>query len=208
MEEKQKQKPVVQEEHSQDLVPSEASIFFFVHVLNSEVQIQNEAEIDYAKVIQVGVISPQVIDQLLNTMNSVFTPWIESCQAWPLSVKNEFKNQLERYLSSVTEVSNLQRGRTVLYIPQFKGNTEDNSSNKDDIPRLETLVVHWTRQIKELISGVHAGNQDDATELVQQVEHGYEPFPLLPNPLSEIDYWTRRSEDLDQVSIQLSCESL
>lgn len=46
----------------------------------------------------------------------------------------------------MTEVSNLQRGHTVLYIPVFEDvNPQESSRNKDVIPRLETLVVHWTR---------------------------------------------------------------
>ena len=102
--------------------------------------------------IQAGIITPQIVDQLLNTMSSVICPWVDSCSSWPQSVKEEFVGQLERYLSSVTEVAHLQRGRTVLYIPQFDPAT---AQSKDTIPRLEILVVHWTRQIKELITGVH-----------------------------------------------------
>lgn len=57
---------------------------------------------------------------MLNVMNSVFMPWIKQCEGWPQSVKEEFMNNLERYLSSVTEQSHLQRNRTVLYIPFFE----------------------------------------------------------------------------------------
>ena len=53
-------------------------------------------------------------------MTTVIQPWVKQVTSWPASVKDEFLNQLERYLSSVTEVSNLQRGHTVLYIPVFE----------------------------------------------------------------------------------------
>ena len=56
---------------------------------------------------------------------------------------------MERYLASVTEVGHLKRGNTVLYVPHFDpaaaGAPGSTDAGKDTVPRLETLVVHWTR---------------------------------------------------------------
>lgn len=41
-----------------------------------------------------------------------------------------------------------------------------------------------------------------------QTSTEFMPFPLLPNPLSEIEYWKRRNEDLQQVLSQLETPSL
>lgn len=51
-----------------------------------------------------------------------------------------------------------------------------------------------------MISGIHQNQatQDEKGQQIQ-IDEGYAPFPLLQNPLSEIDYWRRRNDDLQQV---------
>ncbi|KAH0571621.1 Dynein heavy chain [Spironucleus salmonicida] len=157
---------------------------------------------------QAGLVSGQVVDQLLLVMNQVYGPWIKLSNDWPKTVKEEFVNHLERYLSSVTEAAFLLKKRTVLYVPYFDQDPQEQSRNKDLIPRLESLVVHWTRQIKELISGVHSGTNAEESNATSTLHNNYYTFPLLLNPLTEIEYWRRRNSDLQSVISQLQTKSL
>lgn len=57
--------------------------------------------------------------------------------------------------------------------------------------RLESTLIHWTRQIKEIV------NQQDSTE--EGGESG---------PLAEIDFWRSRSVDLSGIRAQLEHEGI
>lgn len=128
------------------------SIYYFVRLETMPADFT-----DWRNHIQMGTVSPCVTESLLNAMNSVYSPWIRSFNTWPSSVRDDFLSQIERYMASLTETTYLAKGRTVLYIPSFEDlDPVEGSRNKELIPRLESLVVHWTRQIKELLSGVHS----------------------------------------------------
>jgi dynein heavy chain len=57
------------------------------------------------------------------------------------------------------------------------------STDKDLLQRLETTVIFWTRQIKELVSNQDVNNQGDSN-----------------TPLDEIKHWEDRNNNLKVVS--------
>jgi dynein heavy chain len=57
------------------------------------------------------------------------------------------------------------------------------STDKDLLQRLETTVIFWTRQIKELVSNQDVNNQGDSN-----------------TPLDEIKHWEDRNNNLTVVS--------
>ncbi|EFO63728.1 Dynein heavy chain [Giardia lamblia P15] len=208
------------------------SIYYFVRLETMPADFS-----DWRNHIQMGTVSPCVTESLLNAMNSVYSPWIRSFNTWPSSVRDDFLSQIERYMASLTETTYLAKGRTVLYIPSFEDlDPVEGSRNKELIPRLESLVVHWTRQIKELLSGVHsmartsmtaqqvltsgpAPKADDASRPVTQFSKKtarglnacatkYHPFPRLQDPLDELCYWKTRAADLTAVLDQLRSRAL
>ena len=80
-------------------------------------------------------------------------------------------------------------GKTVLYIPEEKRVPEKPSEamqDKELVSRLETTMIHWTRQIKEVLS---------AQEAVETNEND--------GPLEEIQFWQNRCADLSGLSKQL-----
>ncbi len=54
-------------------------------------------------------------------------------------------------MASLTETANQSRGHTVLYLPEEDVSDIDRSvKDKDLVQRLEAILIHWTRQIKEV----------------------------------------------------------
>lgn len=83
-------------------------------------------------------------------------------------------NQLHRFMTSITEICYQQQGYTELYIPKedlSKGDGQD----KDLIKRLETIIIQWNRQIKEIVSNSDS-HQDNENS----------------GPLDQIQYWRNR----------------
>lgn len=133
--------------------------------------------------MQYGVVSGNVMDSLLQVMTSVYVPTFVANDSWPESVRKEFSRQLHKFMASLTESANHMKGHTVLYLPD-----EDlsNPSDKDLIQRLESTLIHWTRQIKEVVSNQETSHHVDNS-----------------GPLEEIEFWRSRCEDLSGIREQL-----
>jgi len=120
------------------------------------------------------------LEDLLEKMNSEYVRKLLQENDWPDGVKKEFIANLHRFMAFLNETTHAARGQTYLYIPdEDLTDIEAAAKDKDLLQRLESTVIYWTRQIKELVS-----NQDSPTN------HAIE------SPLDEIAYWTRRSNNL------------
>ena len=95
----------------------------------------------------------------------------------------------EHVKATLTDIRYKMNGKTVLYIPEEKRVPEKPSEamqDKELVSRLETTMIHWTRQIKEVLS---------AQEAVETNENA--------GPLEEIQFWQNRCADLSGLSKQL-----
>jgi dynein heavy chain len=120
------------------------------------------------------------LEDLLEKMNTEYVAKLLRENDWPDGVKKEFIASLHRFMAFLNETTHAARGQTYLYIPdEDLTDIEAAAKDKDLLQRLESTVIYWTRQIKELVS-----NQDSPTN------HAIE------SPLDEIAYWTRRSNNL------------
>ena len=92
-------------------------------------------------------------------------------------------------MASLTEVVFQAHGKTVLYLPQESVDLEDLEIVKKDkelMQRLESTVIRWTRQIKEVV------NQKDNSQDAETA-----------TPLDEIRFWESRTLDLSGIRNQL-----
>ena len=82
----------------------------------------------------------------------------------------------------------------MLYLPAETLPTDISlaATDKDLVQRLEATVIHWTRQIKEVVS-----NQDNTSASGD-----------AGGPIDEIDFWSSRTLDLSGISQQLSAPGL
>jgi len=63
---------------------------------------------------------------------------------------------------------------------------ENAAKQKDLVQRLETTLIHWTRQIKEVVN-----RQDDGDDAEDS------------GPLAEVNFWSSRTIDLSGIFTQL-----
>ena len=80
-------------------------------------------------------------------------------------------------MASLTETTNELQGSTILYVPTENiKSVAAAAAEKDQVQRLESTVIHWTRQIQEVVNNQESGadSSDDA------------------GPLAEIQFWSSR----------------
>jgi dynein heavy chain len=106
-----------------------------------------------AKHVMTGMIDRDPLDDLLNKMNMEYCPKLLGENDWPDGVKKEFATNLHKFMCILTEAGHKRVGRTQLYIPnEDLHDVEAAAKEKDQIQRLESIVIYWTRQIKELVT--------------------------------------------------------
>src|SRR3546814_11329156 len=78
---------------------------------------------------------------------------------------------------SLAEAVNGSSGKTVLYTPVFEfGNVVEAAKSKDLVQQVDSIVIHWTKQLKNVLN-----NHDNPTQAAE-----------LTGPLDEINF---RSEE-------------
>ncbi len=61
--------------------------------------------------------------------------------------------QMHKFMANLTEAVHEARGATVLYLPaEALGDAAAAAKDKDLVQRLEATIIHWTRQIKEVVN--------------------------------------------------------
>jgi len=133
------------------------------------------------------VLEREPLDDLLNRMNSEYMNKFLGENDWPDGVKKDFIASLHNFMHTINEYSYLSKGKTNLYIPNEDLDDVDAcATDKDLMQRLETTVIFWTRQIKELVSNQDVGNQGDNN-----------------TPLDEIKHWEDRNSNLESMATRL-----
>jgi len=140
----------------------------------------------------VGQIDGNPLDDLLNKMNAEYVPKLLGENDWPDGVRKEFQANLNKFMATVTEDVQTAKGRTYLYIPEETITDVDTAvKDKDLLQRLESTVIYWTRQIKELVS-----NQDAQASMENS------------SPLDEIKHWNDRNANLKMLTTRLEEKKL
>uniref|UniRef100_A0A8C4S375 Dynein axonemal heavy chain 2 n=1 Tax=Erpetoichthys calabaricus TaxID=27687 RepID=A0A8C4S375_ERPCA len=144
---------------------------------------------EFETIVQFGSVRGPYIESVLRFMNGICAQHIFDNTTWPQSIKNSLSTQLDRYLTSLTDVLFKSKGQTVLYIPVevLQYNPQTASKDKELVLRMEIVVIHWTRQIKEVLSAQEAVERGDNSGV-----------------LEEIDFWKNRCADLSGISEQLN----
>uniref|UniRef100_W5N7B2 Dynein axonemal heavy chain 2 n=1 Tax=Lepisosteus oculatus TaxID=7918 RepID=W5N7B2_LEPOC len=142
----------------------------------------------FESTVQFGTARGGHTESLLRLMNGVYAPQVFGSSAWPESIRNNFSAHMHRFLASLTDARFKLEGHTVLYIPMeaLRLKPEVAAKDKELVQRLETAMIHWTRQIKEVLSAQEAVETGDSS-----------------GPLEEIEFWRSRCADLSGISQQL-----
>nr|XP_034361929.1 LOW QUALITY PROTEIN: dynein heavy chain 2, axonemal [Arvicanthis niloticus] len=143
---------------------------------------------NFEETVQYGTVRGAYIPALLRLLSGVYVPQIFMNKSWPESIRNHFVSHLHRFLASLTDTRYKLEGHTVLYIPAeaIKMDPEVVIKDKELVQRLETSMIHWTRQIKEVLSAQESVETGDNL-----------------GPLEEIEFWHNRCMDLSGIRKQL-----
>ncbi|XP_053425879.1 dynein axonemal heavy chain 2 isoform X5 [Nycticebus coucang] len=164
-------------------IQTQNQIVYFIRQAPVPITLEN-----FEATVQFGTVRGAYIPALLRLLSGVFAPQIFTNTTWPESIRNHFASHLHRFLACLTDTRYKLEGHTVLYIPTEAMNMKPDVVVKDKelVQRLETSMIHWTRQIKEVLS---------AQETVETGENS--------GPLEEIEFWRNRCTDLSGISKQL-----
>ncbi|ORZ33974.1 dynein heavy chain and region D6 of dynein motor-domain-containing protein [Catenaria anguillulae PL171] len=161
--------------------------------LASGLDVRSSAELEpitsmtLLKRVQYGTVTKSLLDSLVTLMNGVYVPLFVENRGWPDTVRKDFAGQLHKFMAVLTDTAFHSQGHTVLYVPKEQLPPLDKlTENKDVIQRLESLLVHWTRQIKDVI------NNQNTTETSE-----------TSGPLDEVAFWRRRCDDLSGIRDQI-----
>ena len=135
-----------------------------------------------------GIISGCTMDAFLRVVQFVLAPSLLKNKGWPESIQKEFSTQMHKFLAGLTENANRIKGKTVLYVP-FESIVDIDiaAQNKDLVQRFEAALIHWTRQIKDVLSEKDQVDSSGDSE----------------GPLAEIAFWSARATDLNNILQQL-----
>lgn len=138
--------------------------------------------------IIVSRVQNNPLDDLLAKMTSDYVPQLHAEQEWPDGVKKEFQANLNKFMATLTEESASMKGKTKLYIPEEHiSDVEVAVRDKDLIQRLESTVIYWTRQIKEVVSNQETNSSGENSD-----------------PLDEIEHWRARTTNLSDLRARLT----
>ncbi|KAK1331639.1 hypothetical protein QTO34_009597 [Cnephaeus nilssonii] len=169
-------------------IQTQNQIVYFIRQAPVPITPQN-----FETTVQFGTVRGAYIPALLRLLSGVYAPQIFTNTSWPESIRNHFASHLHRFLACLTDTRYKLEGHTVLYIPAEAMNMKPEVvfRDKELVQRLETSMIHWTRQIKEVLS---------AQETVETGEN--------LGPLEEIEFWRNRCMDLSGISSQLVKEGV
>uniref|UniRef100_A0A8P4KIS1 Dynein axonemal heavy chain 2 n=1 Tax=Dicentrarchus labrax TaxID=13489 RepID=A0A8P4KIS1_DICLA len=138
--------------------------------------------------LQFGTVRGDPTKKLLHDMTCLHAPPVALSTYSEKSIKDTYTNNMHCYLASLTDDCYKKVGNTVLYIPMeaLQCSPEEAVKDKKLVQRMETVMIHWTDQIKELLNDQEIGKVRDNS-----------------GPLQEIAFWKSRSAKLLDISQQL-----
>ncbi|XP_062240587.1 dynein axonemal heavy chain 2 [Platichthys flesus] len=138
--------------------------------------------------VQVSTIRGDSTERLLHDMTCLHAPAVALSMNMEKSIKDSYTYNMHCYFASLTDDVYKMGGNTVLYIPMeaLQSSPEQASKDKKLVQRMESVIIHWTDQIKELLHG-------------QETMQMWDDCGLL----EEIAFWKTRCVKLSDVMQQL-----
>ncbi|KFH07428.1 putative dynein-1-alpha heavy chain, flagellar inner arm I1 complex [Toxoplasma gondii VAND] len=137
-------------------------------------------------------IRGDMLKYLLTLIGGVYVPLSMKEHGWPETIRKDFTGQLQRFLATVTENIYKAKGATLLYVPiDDLSDLEVALKDKDLVQRLEATVIHWTRQIKEVMM------VQDTTQEADNTGH-----------LDEIRFWRERAVNFSRLMEQFKSQAV
>jgi dynein heavy chain len=150
---------------------------------NSSVHLKKE---NLTKEMQYGTIGGKGLS--LITFERIMKGLVEK----QVAQNNELTGHYHRCMATLTDTVHFSDGRTVLYCPTFEfTSVPEAAQDKERLQIMESIVIHWTRQIKDVV------NNHDSSASAE-----------TSGPLDEIEFWKGRAQDLIGIQKQLEGEKV
>ncbi|KAI9353687.1 dynein heavy chain and region D6 of dynein motor-domain-containing protein [Obelidium mucronatum] len=140
--------------------------------------------------LTIGDLSANPLEFLSTLLEEVYLPLLsnpKNLEAWPEVVANDVLRHFHQLNGAVFVISGKSKGKTMLPLPH--GARINAESDKSILHTLESAVIDWTHQIKEVIKSNSAA----------PLEQG-----LNPGPMVEIDFWAAKAANLKSIHQQLT----
>ncbi|MCO5578650.1 hypothetical protein L7F22_032494 [Adiantum nelumboides] len=140
------------------------------------------------ELVQCEIVKSSPGECMLRLLQTLYLPVMMEDGTGQGNATKDFVEELDRFMASLTESLSWTKGQTLLYVPpvQLGGDLVRQSKDRYLIQRLESIVLRWTRQIKEVVRG-----QDRIIDMEAS------------GPLEEVAFWRQRSFDLEGIRKQL-----
>ena len=134
-----------------------------------------------SKEIQFGSVGGKGLS--MNTLKRIMEGFVEK----QVAHHPELSGHFHRCMANLTDTVHHADGTTVLYCPIFDNqDVPEAVQDKERLQIMESVVIHWTRQIKEVV------NNHDSSSSAETA-----------GPLDEIEFWKGRAHDFVGIQRQL-----
>jgi dynein heavy chain len=115
------------------------------------------------------------LSELIDDLSFNLIPNLIKDSQWPENVRKDLLGLTYKFVCNLTELQSQKDGKILLYIPnesldQFAETAGVNSQeHKDLCARLECVLMHWVKQIKDLLNSQSSQNDNDSSGLIEEV---------------------------------------
>jgi dynein heavy chain len=141
-------------------------------------------------------ITGKLLQNLYSSCQEIFLPILSNPLnqiGWSDLVTKDLMEKFHQFLANTEVTMGLVEGKTNLPLPPSDVTQSEKTSSKDKAAVLENAISHWTRQIK-------AELRKDPEMALKKAIH--------PGPLTELEFWQNKSENLNSICEQLSGERI
>eukprot|EP00842_Homolaphlyctis_polyrhiza_P004027 jgi/Hompol1/4625/HPOL_003762-RA len=141
-----------------------------------------------------GDLSANPLEFLSTVLEEVYLPLLtnpKNLETWPEVVASDVLRHFHQLNGAVYVISGKSKGKTMLPLPHGAKLMSD--SDKAILHTLESAVIDWTHQIKDVIKSSSSAPLDEG---------------LNPGPMVEIDFWAAKAANLKSIHQQLTDEKI
>eukprot|EP01135_Chromosphaera_perkinsii_P000405 Nk52_evm52s78 gene=Nk52_evmTU52s78 len=127
---------------------------------------------DFGNRMNHGMVERDSLTNLKSLLQGIIVSFVSHNQSWPESMKEDFSILTHKYISNLTDCINKMTGKTEFYVPREALAVDINLAlrDKNRISRSEVVLIHWTRQLKEIATMSSSQSQIDEKGPLEEIE--------------------------------------
>jgi dynein heavy chain len=153
-------------------------------------------DVNVSKDIMMMEANRSILENVFNVCQEVFMPVLGNPLnqiGWSDLVSKDLMDKFHNFMAHTYVTLGQVKGRTLLPLPPSDVTSSEKTSSKDKAHILEGAIITWTKQIKNVL-------KQDPESALKGDKH--------PDPLTEIEFWKNKSENLNAICEQLNSERI